>query len=95
MNGVDTSNSSTDVCAKLPQPIDVGSITVLADASNVLAQPTYKLYELDMTKINDIEDCKKILKVLFDKMYGTPLEEGLAYGSLSDIEHFCHVKEVN
>lgn len=42
MNGVDTSNSSTDVCAKLPQPIDVGSITVLADASNVLAQPTYK-----------------------------------------------------
>lgn len=94
----DNANSNNDyVIGTLPKDwTNVKSICVPNESANTVMcpTPTYRLYELDTSKITDIEDCKNILKVLFDRVYGTPLPDGVSYGGLAELQKYCKVKEV-
>lgn len=48
---------------------------------------TYRFYELDLEKINSLEDCKKILKFLC-KITLKPLPEGLGYIGFEEVEKY-------
>lgn len=48
---------------------------------------TYKRPQLDLDKIENLEDCKKILKFLCDVTI-PPLPEGVTYGSFRAVEQY-------
>lgn len=48
---------------------------------------TYKRYELNLDKIESLEDCKKILKFLCE-MHIKPLPKGTEYCGFSDVEKY-------
>ena len=48
---------------------------------------TYYLYELNLDKINTVDDCKKILKFLCDLSI-KPLPDGVEYGGFSEVSNY-------
>lgn len=48
---------------------------------------TYKRYELNLDKIENLEDCKKILKFLCELSI-KPLPQGIEYGGFSEVEKY-------
>ena len=48
---------------------------------------TYHLYELNLDKINTVDDCKKILKFLCDLSI-KPLPDGVEYGGFSEVSNY-------
>lgn len=54
----------------------------------------YKHYELNLDKVNSLEDCKKILKFLCDLSI-KPLPEGVSYNGFDDLEKYFEVKEIS
>ena len=48
---------------------------------------TYHLYELNLDKINTVDDCKKILKFLCDLSI-KPLPDGIEYGGYSEVSNY-------
>lgn len=47
----------------------------------------YRTYELDLDKINSIEDCKKILKFLCESTL-VPNKIGLEYNGFKNVEEY-------
>lgn len=47
----------------------------------------YRVYELDLDKVNSIEDCKKILKFLC-KSTLSPNKIGFEYSGFEDVEEY-------
>ena len=47
----------------------------------------YRNYELNLDKINSIDDCKKILKFLCDLII-QPTPEGTGYSGFEDVEEY-------
>ena len=52
-----------------------------------IIEPTMYQPELDLDKIQTVEDCKKIIDVLFKSMF-KPLSSDYSYGALSDIYEY-------
>ena len=48
---------------------------------------TYRKFELDLDKIESINDCKKILKFLCDRSL-PPLGDGLVYNGFDEVEKY-------
>lgn len=48
---------------------------------------TYKTHSLRTDKIENLDDCKKILKFLCDRLI-KPLPEGIEYGGFSEVEKY-------
>ena len=51
------------------------------------AYTVYKKYELNLDKVNSLDDCKKILKFLCDRTL-KPLPEGIAYNGFNEVEEY-------
>lgn len=47
----------------------------------------YKQYELNLDKVNSLEDCKKILKFLCDLSI-KPLPEDVSYNGFNEVEAY-------
>ena len=54
----------------------------------------YKQYELNLDKVNSLEDCKKILKFLCDLSI-KPLPEDVSYNGFSEVEEYFEEKEIS
>lgn len=48
---------------------------------------TYKYHILNLNKIENLEDCKKILKFLCELSI-KPLPQGIEYGGFSEVEKY-------
>lgn len=48
---------------------------------------TYKYYELNLDRINSIDDCKKILKFLCELTI-KPLSSDIEYGGFSEVSEY-------
>lgn len=48
---------------------------------------TYRVRQLNLDKINTIDDCKKILKFLCDRFI-KPLPDGVEYGGFSEVKDY-------
>ena len=55
--------------------------------SKMTAGVTYKRPRLDVDKIENMEDCKKILKFLCDVTI-PPLPDGVTYGGFGAVEQY-------
>lgn len=51
------------------------------------SETVYRQYELNLDKINSVDDCKKILKFLC-KLAIKPLPEGVEYGGFSEVSEY-------
>lgn len=47
----------------------------------------YKVHKLNLDKVNNIDDCKKILKFLCDTSL-EPLPEGITYNGFNEVEEY-------
>lgn len=48
---------------------------------------TYRVHQLNLDKINTVDDCKKILKFLCDRFI-KPLPDGVEYGGFSEVKDY-------